>query len=178
MTVKGIEVSGQIYDNEDETARNTANENATSIGNLDDLETTEKTSLVDAINEVVQGGGGASGDFPCGYYQKTISAEGEETISATEISTLIGKQPSELEVGQGILLQGFSRRENTRNYLPFSIFIRKTESAFSFNEAIADELVTISSRPTTGTITIGNDSGIDTITVFLNVVGANTAIIG
>ena len=52
MNVKGIEVSGTIYDNEDENARNGVSENATLIGNLDSLETTAKTNLVVAINEV------------------------------------------------------------------------------------------------------------------------------
>ena len=45
-TYKGIEVSGIIYDNEDETARNGVNTNTTSIGTLTDLETEEKTNLV------------------------------------------------------------------------------------------------------------------------------------
>lgn len=87
MEIKGIEVSGEVYDITDETARtnaesasnvateakeavetvtenvetitetaNTAKEtaegNAENIGNLSDLETTEKTSLVAAVNEV------------------------------------------------------------------------------------------------------------------------------
>lgn len=52
-TYKGIEVSGIIYDNEDETARNGVSANSTSIGTLSNLETEKKTNLVDSINEVL-----------------------------------------------------------------------------------------------------------------------------
>ena len=52
-TYKGIEVSGTIYDNEDETARNGVSTNATSIGTLANLETEEKTNLVGSLNEVL-----------------------------------------------------------------------------------------------------------------------------
>lgn len=87
MTVKGIEVSGTVYDNEDETARNTASTASSvatqasedvstlqttvnnisdsvdtisddlqtvedNIGDLADLETTAKTNLVSAVNEI------------------------------------------------------------------------------------------------------------------------------
>lgn len=73
MDITGIEVSGEVYELNDETARTnaqtatqtaesanetatsadaTATANATAIGTLTDLETTEKTNLVGAINEV------------------------------------------------------------------------------------------------------------------------------
>lgn len=58
--IKGIEVLGEIYNIEDETARTNAETNATSIGTLADLETEEKTNLVEAINELA----GASGATP------------------------------------------------------------------------------------------------------------------
>ena len=51
-TYKGIEVSGIIYDNEDETARSGVSGNANSIGTLSSLETEAKTDLVSALNEV------------------------------------------------------------------------------------------------------------------------------
>ena len=51
-TYKGIEVSGIVYDNEDETARSGVSGNATSIGTLSSLETEAKTNLVSALNEV------------------------------------------------------------------------------------------------------------------------------
>ena len=74
MNIKQIEIDGTIYDVEDSTARETAQTasqtasdaqetansadatataNATAIGTLANLETTEKTTLVGAINENV-----------------------------------------------------------------------------------------------------------------------------
>lgn len=58
--IKGIEVSGEVYNISDETARNATETNATSIGTLTDLETEEKSNLVEAINEIA----GASGGTP------------------------------------------------------------------------------------------------------------------
>lgn len=55
-TVKGIEVSGTTYDIEDETSRNGVTANEEAIGDLSDLETTVKTDLVSAINELANGG--------------------------------------------------------------------------------------------------------------------------
>ena len=52
--IKNISVDGTVYDIKDETARN-------NIGDLSSLQTANKGSLVDAINEIAsQGGGGAS----------------------------------------------------------------------------------------------------------------------
>lgn len=51
--IKGIELSGDVYGLEDEESRSGVQENASAIGDLDDLETTEKTSIVGAINENV-----------------------------------------------------------------------------------------------------------------------------
>lgn len=58
MEIKGIEVSGEVYDVADENARTVAKANQTNIGTLDDLTTEEKSNLVEAINEVASGGGG------------------------------------------------------------------------------------------------------------------------
>lgn len=79
MDITGIEVSGEVYELNDETARTnaqtatqtaedasetaesadaTATANATAIGTLANLETTEKANLVGAINEVNAKGSG------------------------------------------------------------------------------------------------------------------------
>lgn len=50
--IKGIELASNIYDLEDETARGDIETNTSKIGNLVNLETTVKTNLVAAINEV------------------------------------------------------------------------------------------------------------------------------
>lgn len=51
--IKGIELASDIYGLEDEESRSGVQGNASAIGDLDDLETTEKTSIVGAINENV-----------------------------------------------------------------------------------------------------------------------------
>ena len=48
----GIEVSGDTYDLEDSQARQGIQSNAQNIGNLATLETTDKDSVVDAVNEL------------------------------------------------------------------------------------------------------------------------------
>ncbi len=50
--IKGIELASNIYGLEDETARGDSETNASAIGNLANLNTTAKTNLVAAINEV------------------------------------------------------------------------------------------------------------------------------
>ena len=52
--IKGIELASDIYGLEDETARNDTETNASAIGKLNNLETTAKTNLVAAINELAQ----------------------------------------------------------------------------------------------------------------------------
>lgn len=54
----GINLNGIDYDYEDEETSNQAEENTSKIGDLSDLETTEKASLVGAINEIASSGGG------------------------------------------------------------------------------------------------------------------------
>lgn len=56
--VKGIEVGGETYDIADETSREEITQQSENIGNIEDLETEDKTNLVAAINELVGGGGG------------------------------------------------------------------------------------------------------------------------
>ena len=48
----GIEVSGDTYDLEDSQARQDTQQNEDNIGNLSTLETTEKNTVVGAINEL------------------------------------------------------------------------------------------------------------------------------
>ena len=50
--IKGIELASDIYGLEDETARGNTETNTSAIGNLANLETTAKTDLVSAVNEV------------------------------------------------------------------------------------------------------------------------------
>lgn len=50
--IKGIELASDIYGLEDETARDNAETNTSAIGTLANLNTTAKTNLVAAINEV------------------------------------------------------------------------------------------------------------------------------
>ena len=59
-TIKGIEVSSQTYDLEDETGRDAISDNTTAIGTLANLDTTAKTDLVSAINEVADTASGNS----------------------------------------------------------------------------------------------------------------------
>lgn len=50
--IKGIELASDIYGLEDETARDNTETNTSAIGTLADLQTTAKTNLVAAINEI------------------------------------------------------------------------------------------------------------------------------
>lgn len=52
--IHGIEVSGVIYNLEDTTARSGVTSNTADIGDLSELTTTEKDSLVEAANEMNQ----------------------------------------------------------------------------------------------------------------------------
>lgn len=67
------------------------------IGNLDELETTAKDSLVDAINEVYETGGGGATGKDGGYYMPHVDDEGnltwtasEETMPPVEESNIMG----------------------------------------------------------------------------------------
>ena len=53
------------------------------IGNLEDLQTTDKSSLVDAINEVYETSGGGSGKDG-GYYVPSVDDEGNLTWTASD----------------------------------------------------------------------------------------------
>ena len=53
------------------------------IGNLEDLQTTDKSSLVDAINEVYETSGGGSGKDG-GYYVPSVDDEGNITWTASD----------------------------------------------------------------------------------------------
>lgn len=172
--IHGIEVSGETYDLEDTNARNGVSSNAVNIGDLSDLETTAKTDLVSAVNEVATKD--PSTGLTCGYYQVQIPADDAIHLSNVKMGTLIGKRLSELAVGQGVLLQGFTKRTNATEYLPFSIFLQKTESGFSSSEAIADTDISTNLFPSSGNIYVVNEVD-SAVTLFLNVVGINAFII-
>jgi hypothetical protein len=53
----GIRLNGVDYDYEDESTKAIADANAVSIGDLEELETEDKTNLVGAINEALNSGG-------------------------------------------------------------------------------------------------------------------------
>ena len=155
-------------------ASQTATQADEKIGDLADLETTAKTDLVSAINEV------ATKDPPtgltCGYYQVQIPAEGDVTISNPKLAILIGKGLSSLAVGQGILLQGVAQRANVTECLPYSLFLQKTASGFSGHEASAGTGVLAFVYPSSGAIAFSNSLD-SAVTLFLNVVGINASII-
>ena len=71
MSIKGFSINGQTerYDYD-------ALDNKPSIGNLTELETTDKSSLVAAINEVAEGGGGGT--------TYTFTDDGDGNITITE----------------------------------------------------------------------------------------------
>lgn len=72
----------------DDTLIGGINANAASIGDLTDLDTTDKSSLVAAINEVAQGGGG--GDTPAVEIQRGSLAVGSTSVALTFASQTIG----------------------------------------------------------------------------------------
>ena len=87
-TIKGIEVSSQTYDLEDETGRSASSDNATAIGTLANLDTTAKTDLVSAINEVA--------DTASGNYEKIGTLADLDTTAKTDLVSAIN------EVARGI----------------------------------------------------------------------------
>lgn len=70
----------------DDTLVGGINANAASIGDLEDLDTTDKSSLVAAINEVAQGGGGT----PAVEVQRGSLAIGSTSVALTFTSQTIG----------------------------------------------------------------------------------------
>lgn len=72
--IKGIELASDIYGLEDEKARDDTETNTSAIGTLADLETTAKTNIVAAINEV----NGKSDDNASSI--ATLSTYGKKTL--------------------------------------------------------------------------------------------------
>ena len=172
--IKGIELASDVYGLEDEEVRDDVETNTSAIGNLADLETTAKTDLVSAINEVAAKE--PSAGLTCGYYKSQIPADDAIVVSNIKMGTLIGKSLFNLAVGQGVLLQGFTKKTNATEYLPFSVFLRRAESGFSSFEAIADTDISIDLFAASGTTYVYNN-GASAVTLFLNVVGINASII-
>jgi hypothetical protein len=155
-------------------ASQTATQADSKIGDLADLETTAKTDLVSAINEVAAKD--PSARLTCGYYQVQIPAGEETSISNPQLAILIGKGLSLLTVGQGILFQGVAQRANATECLPLSIFLEKTASGFSNHEALDGTGISVYTFPTSGATAFTNSSD-SAVTLFLNVVGINASII-
>lgn len=144
------------------------------IGDITALETTEKTDLVSAINELA-----AKDPFTilnCGYYQAQINGGATASISQISLSTLIGRQVGALAVGQGVLLQGVAKRANATVGIPFSIFLQKTESGFDYYDEIDGTGISITRVFPSGATFLSNDTD-SAITLLLNVVGINASII-
>lgn len=88
----GINLNGIDYDYEDEETSNQAEENTSKIGDLADLETTAKTDLVSAINEV-NGGSSAVGnlaDLTTTVKTNVVSAINEVNGKAEDNADAIG----------------------------------------------------------------------------------------
>lgn len=155
-------------------ASQTATQADEKIGDLADLETTAKTDLVSAINEVAAKD--PSARLTCGYYQAQIPAGENVTISNPWLAKLIGKALSLLTVGQGILFQGVAQRANATECLSLSIFLEKTASGFSSHEALDGTGISVYTFPSSGA-TIFTNSSDSAVTLFLNVVGINASLI-
>ena len=145
------------------------------IGDITALETSDKSDLVSAINEVAAKE--TSIVFTCGYCQLPIPADGEEMLTLQQMSTLIGKRLLKLAVGQGVLIQGIAKRANATVGIPFSIFLERTASGFSKHEALDGTGLSVFLFSSSGTLSIANP-GDSAITLFLNVVGINAFMIG
>lgn len=163
----------QASDTANQAASN-ANLARDEIGDISALETTAKTDLVSAINEVATKE--PSTGLTCGYYQVQIPAEGDVTISNPQLAILIGKGLISLAVGQGILLQGVAQRANATECLPYSLFSQRTASGFSGHEASDGTGVLAFVYPSNGAIVFSNSLD-SAVTLFLNVVGINASII-
>lgn len=93
--IKGIKLASDIYGLEDETARGNTETNTSAIGTLANLETTAKTNLVAAINEVNSAVSGT-------HTRKTVSfASGISTVTGERVDYIPGIKALLFYVGGG-----------------------------------------------------------------------------
>lgn len=156
-TYKGIEVSGIIYDNEDETARNGVNTNTTSIGTLTDLETEEKTNLVGSINEVLR----SIKDYSLKVFKPdSITADSSHAVV---LSYDTNKFTDNVLVNIGIVVNGTSYQEAK---ITLGQSISSTGICFTFGDTSIMPL-TVRMRSSVGKIFIILKSGITSVSVHL-----------
>lgn len=153
-TVKGIEVSGTTYDIEDETSRSGVETNESAIGTLSELETTTKTNLVSAVNEVnekVELAEQLNGNY---ITQRTrldnLSSGGTGTLTGQGFTREYGQpeDPAQISLSQSILnfdeieiecvdslVYTASRRDNytslARNIIRLKPIVSTTQLGFS-----------------------------------------------
>ena len=156
-TYKGIEVAGIVYDNEDEAARSGVSENATSIGTLSDLETTEKSSLVGSINEVLE----SIKDFSMGEF--TPDSITADSSHAVVLSYDTSKFSDNAFVNIGIVVNGNSYQEAK---ITLGQSLASSGVCFTFGDTSIVPL-TIRMRSSNGKIFIVLNSSVTSVVVYL-----------
>lgn len=156
-TYKGIEVSGIIYDNEDETARSGVSANSTSIGTLSNLETEEKTNLVDSINEVLS----SIKDFSLAKFTPdSITADTSHAVDFYYDTTKF-TEVANLKIG--IIINGASYQEAV-----LSADTTQAYNAVTYAMGVTSIVpLSIYYKPSEGKIRIVLKEGITSIAVFL-----------
>lgn len=156
-TYKGIEVAGIVYDNEDEAARSGVSGNATSIGTLSDLKTTEKSSLVGSINEVLE----SIKDFSMGEF--TPDSITADSSHAVVLSYDTSKFSGNAFVNIGIVVNGNSYQEAK---ITLRQSIASSGVCFTFGDTSIVPL-TIRMRSSNGKIFIVLNSSVTSVAVYL-----------
>lgn len=133
--INNVELSGNKSSSDlglaSETNLNTLSDN---VGDLSDLTTTDKTSIVNAINEVVAGGGGSSDGVKYKRFASkattsstTISGVGYVCFTEADIKTWFDTTPTRIHAIIAIKTSGAVVKINIRNAT--NVFI--TEQASS-----------------------------------------------
>lgn len=96
MSIKGFSVNGQTerYDYD-------ALDNKPSIGDLTELETTDKSSLVAAINEVAEGGGGGGGATPYTSDPEALGTASPGSSNKYARGDHVHPKPTPADIGAG-----------------------------------------------------------------------------
>ena len=129
--IKGIELASDIYGLEDEKARDDVETNASAIGNLANLNTTAKTSLVAAINEI----------------NGTLE---ETTLTVTDASTIVKRKGNLLFIDSRlrsenvttypvIVGENIPERFRPTNYIRFTVYNNTTDQPIGQFVYNADE---------------------------------------